>query len=229
MNKKADILLVEDDRNLGFVIKDNLELNGFAVTLCEDGEIGWAKFKEEKFQLCILDVMLPKKDGISLATEIRKINVSVPILFLTAKSLKEDKIAGFKAGGDDYIIKPFSIEELLLRIEVFLKRSSPATPLDFQSFQIGAICFDCENLSLENNGKIIHITQKEAEILKLLCVNKNKVLKREEILLKVWGNDDYFTGRSLDVFISKLRAYLKKEQEVEILNIHGVGFKMTYK
>ena len=226
MEKKARVLLVEDDRNLAFVIKDNLEINGFQVTHCLDGEAAFQQFSENNFDLCVFDVMLPKKDGITLASDIRKQNTIVPILFLTAKSMKDDRIAGFKAGGDDYITKPFSIEELLLRMEVFLKRSRVNNFSDTSRFSLGKVEFDADNLLLNINGDSINLTQKEAEILKMLCLHRNKVLKREEILKQVWGNDDYFTGRSLDVFITKLRKHLKREEGVEIVNVHGVGFKL---
>lgn len=228
---KARILLVEDDASLGFVIKDNLEINGLHVTLCADGDTAWETFRQSAFDLCILDVMLPKRDGFTLAQYIRQYNNLVPILFLTAKSMKEDKIAGFKSGGDDYITKPFSIEELLLRIEVFLKRSryagfKVASPT---IFEIGSYTFDYKNLLLSCGGGKKYLTQKEADILQLFCLNPHVTLKREEILNKVWGDDDYFMGRSLDVFITKLRKYLKADHTIEIINLHGVGFKLEVK
>ncbi|QHT67133.1 response regulator transcription factor [Rhodocytophaga rosea] len=228
---KAKILLVEDDASLGFVIKDNLEINGFHVTLCGDGEAAWQTFRQAAFDLCILDVMLPKRDGFTLAQYIRQYNTLVPIIFLTAKSMKEDKIAGFKTGGDDYITKPFSIEELLLRIEVFLKRSqytvSQAIPIPV--FSIGKYTFDYKNLLLSYGTEKRYLTQKEADILQLFCLNPDVTLKREDILNKVWGDDDYFMGRSLDVFITKLRKYLKADSNIEIVNLHGVGFKLEVK
>lgn len=221
---QAKILLTEDDPNLGFVIKDNLEQRGYAVTLCTNGEDGFNQFNQSHYDLCILDVMMPKKDGFTLAKQIRSQNQQVPILFVTAKSMQEDKIEGFKQGGDDYIVKPFSMEELCLRIEVFLRRSVPAQ--QNENFKLGNFQFDCTNFILQHGGGEKTLTQKEAEVLKLLCRNKDRVLKREEILNAVWGNDDYFLGRSMDVFISKLRKYLKDDPRVQIVNYHGVGFKL---
>jgi DNA-binding response OmpR family regulator len=218
------ILLVEDDPNLGFVIKDNLTVKGYSVFLCSNGEEGLATFSHSQFDLCILDVMMPKKDGFTLAQQIREKNQQIPILFVTAKSMLEDKIAGFKSGGDDYIIKPFSMEELILRIEVFLRRTSSQS--NEQHYELGTFNFDCHNFTLHHSSGEKTLTQKEAEVLKLLCENKDRVLKREEILKKVWGNDDYFLGRSMDVFISKLRKYLKEDPNVQIVNYHGVGFKL---
>jgi DNA-binding response OmpR family regulator len=221
----AKILLVEDDPSLGFVIKDNLLLKGFEVTLCENGAEGYHAFQDNPFDLCILDVMMPKQDGFSLAKAIREKNKQVPILFVTAKSMLEDKIAGFESGGDDYIVKPFSMEELLLRIGVFLRRSSPPNGRE-EVFSVGSFIFNFTNLTLQHaNGSKI-LTHKEAEVLRLLCENKNRVLKREEILKAVWGDDDYFLGRSMDVFISKLRKYLKDDPSVQIVNYHGVGFRL---
>lgn len=224
-NKK--ILLVEDDPSLGFVIKDNLSLRGYDVILCKDGEQGDQTFYQQHFHLCILDVMLPKKDGFSLARSIRQKNREVPIIFLTAKSMTEDKLAGFETGADDYITKPFSLEELVYRIEVFLRRSNQHEPLKADKiFQVGQFVFDPFNLTLKNGSSEKTLTQKEAEVLKLLFQNRDRVLKREEILKKVWGDDDYFMGRSMDVFISKLRKYLKEDPAIQIVNYHGVGFRL---
>jgi DNA-binding response OmpR family regulator len=220
----AKILLVEDDPALGFVIKDNLLQKGYDVTLCADGEQGQDSFSKQNFDLCIFDVMMPKKDGFSLAQSVREKNKQIPILFITAKSMLEDKVAGFHAGGDDYIVKPFSMEELYLRIEVFLRRSGVVDLTS--SFSVGDFTFDCQTLTLGHSTGQKTLTQKEAEVLRLLCVNKERVLKREEILTSVWGDDDYFMGRSLDVFISKLRKYLKEDPRVEIVNYHGVGFRL---
>lgn len=222
---KPKILLVEDDPSLGFVIKDNLLMKGYEATLCMDGESGEKVFSENHFDLCILDVMMPKKDGFSLAKSIRATNLQVPILFITAKSMLEDKINGFQVGGDDYIVKPFSMEELCLRIEVFLRRSKTDSSTE-QSFTLGEFTFDCHNYTLHHHTGLKTLTQKEAEVLKLLCQFKERVLKREEILKNVWGNDDYFMGRSMDVFISKLRKHLKEDPTVQIVNYHGVGFKL---
>ena len=229
MSQLHKILLVEDDPALGFVIKDNLEVNQFDVTWCKDGQEGLARFQRQNFDLCILDVMLPKKDGFTLAESIRKKNGRVPILFLTAKSMQQDKIQGFRTGADDYITKPFSIEELLMRIRVFLKWSQIPTSEEPQVFQVGDYSFDFDHLSLARNGEEKILTQKEADILKLFCQHRGEILKREEILVKVWGEDDYFLGRSMDVFISKLRKYLKLDERIEIINYHGVGFKLEVK
>jgi DNA-binding response OmpR family regulator len=220
------ILLVEDDPSLGFVIKDNLSMRGYDVTLCKDGLEGEKSFHSAFYNLCIFDIMLPKKDGFSLARSVRSRNASIPILFLTAKSMMEDKLEGFKSGADDYITKPFSLEELLCRIEVFLRRSPMQVSLDEKVVTLGQYRFDFSNLTLTNDASEKTLTQKEAEVLKLLYQNRDRVLKREEILKHVWGDDDYFMGRSMDVFISKLRKYLKEDTSVQIVNYHGVGFKL---
>jgi DNA-binding response OmpR family regulator len=220
------ILLVEDDPSLGFVIKDNLSLKGYDVTLCTDGEAAEHTFNTSAFQLCIFDVMLPKKDGFSLARHVRSRNKNIPILFLTAKAMMEDKLAGFQTGADDYITKPFSLEELLCRIEVFLRRSSEDLPLQLKKFHVGSYEFDYTTLTLKNPASEKTLTQKDAEVLQLLYYNRHRVLKREEILKEVWGDDDYFMGRSMDVFISKLRKYLKEDPAVQIVNYHGVGFRL---
>ena len=226
MSETKKILLVEDDPSLGFVIKDNLTIRGYDVTLCQDGVEGERIFNSTPFNLCIFDVMLPKKDGFSLARSVREKNVSIPILFLTAKSMTEDKLEGFHAGADDYITKPFSLEELLCRIEVFLKRGNVQSTHDEKIFSLGHYEFDFSNLLLKNSKTEKSLTQKEAEVLKLLYQNRERVLKREEILRLVWGDDDYFMGRSMDVFISKLRKYLKEDASIQIVNYHGVGFKL---
>ncbi|HNP07659.1 MAG TPA: response regulator transcription factor [Cyclobacteriaceae bacterium] len=218
------ILLVEDDPGLGFVIKDNLTHKQYDVTLCTDGEEAHQQFFNQSFDLCILDVMLPKKDGFSLAQSFRSKNQNIPILFVTAKGLIDDKIAGFKSGGDDYIVKPFSMEELFCRIEVFLRRTG--TQEDQLSFSMGSYQFDGKSVTLSHHKELKTLTQKEAGILKLLYNNKDRILKREEILQSIWGDDDYFMGRSLDVFISKLRKYLKHDPSIQIVNYHGVGFRL---
>ncbi|HET6544609.1 MAG TPA: response regulator transcription factor [Chryseolinea sp.] len=220
------ILLVEDDPSLGFVIKDNLTLKGYDVTLCKDGEEGERSFLNNSYNLCIFDVMLPKKDGFSLARSVRKKSATVPILFLTAKSMIEDKLEGFGTGADDYITKPFSLEELLCRIEVFLRRAPLISHIEQKIVFLGQYEFDFSNLTLKTRSAEKTLTQKEAEVLRLLYQNRERVLKREEILKQVWGDDDYFMGRSMDVFISKLRKYLKEDPSVQIVNYHGVGFKL---
>ncbi|MEQ9167228.1 MAG: response regulator transcription factor [Fulvivirga sp.] len=221
---KGKILMVEDDASLAFVIKDNLCLHKYEVVHCDNGQDALAAFSKEPFDLCLLDVMLPKMDGFALAENIRSNNNKVPILFLTAKAMQEDRLEGFKRGGDDYITKPFSMEELVFRIEVFLRRTGKE-PQAQTEYQIGNYTFNYEDLSLSYKSEKKHLTQKEAQILKFLCSNKNRVVKREEILIEVWGEDDYFLGRSLDVFISKLRKYLSKDERVNIFNRHGVGFE----
>jgi DNA-binding response OmpR family regulator len=224
------ILLVEDDPSLGFVIKDNLSIKGYEVTLCKDGEEGGTSFQNDSFNLCIFDVMLPKKDGFSLAREVREKNKNIPIIFLTAKAMMEDKLEGFQTGADDYITKPFSLDELYYRIEVFLRRSAEAKIDNTSSvFEIGEYTFDYSRLIIRRNKSEKSLTQKEAEVLKVLCNNRDRVLKREEILNQIWGDDDYFMGRSLDVFISKLRKYLKDDEAIHIVNYHGVGFRLEVK
>ena len=227
MNTKANILYVEDDSSLSFVIKDNLEENGYAVVHCTDGESAWQQFMKHTFDLCLLDVMLPKKDGFALATQIRKKNALIPIIMLTAKNMDEDKIHGFKTGVDDYITKPFNMQELLLRMEVFLKRTKIDASLFPSNVTIGSILFHYEELELQTLEGIVQLTQKEADLLKCFCLHVNQTLKREEILLSVWGKDDYFLGRSMDVFITKLRKKLQEDPAVQILNIRGYGFKLV--
>ncbi|HXP49386.1 MAG TPA: response regulator transcription factor [Bacteroidia bacterium] len=226
---KAKILYVEDDVNLGFVTTDNLKLKGFDTVYCKDGKTALEAYGKEKFDLCILDVMLPEIDGFTVARKIREKDKNIPIIFITAKTMKEDRITGFMTGADDYITKPFSIEELLLRMEVFLKRSKITENKNTLPvhFTIGNFHFDFENLFLEDKKKKNQLTLKEAELLRFFCMNQNKILKREEILKTLWGNDDYFIGRSLDVFISRLRKYLSGDKRINIENIHSVGFRMT--
>jgi DNA-binding response OmpR family regulator len=219
------ILYVEDDETLSFITKDHLELKGYEVRHHSDGIQALEDFKHGEFDLCVLDVMLPRMDGFTLATEIRKRDTDIPILFLTAKSLKDDRLEGLRLGGDDYITKPYSIEELILRIEVFLKRNKVHTETSSRQYQIGTFTFDHNNLKLVNGESITNLTQRESELLKFLAENANRVVKRSDILLKVWGEDDYFLGRSLDVFISRLRKYLKADDRISIENVHGVGFR----
>ncbi len=228
LKNSAKILLIEDDPNLGLILQENLELQGFEVDLCTDGEEGRTTFLQNKFDLCLLDVMLPKKDGFTLAGEIRKINQDIPIIFLTAKALKEDRIEGFKIGGDDYITKPFSMEELLLRIQAVLKRSRHSTVAENQKmFSIGDYEFDTEKQVLQIHHKKQKLTYKEAELLRLLCLHKNAILERELALKLIWGEDTFFNGRSMDVFITKLRKYLKEDSQLQIVNVHGKGFKLV--
>lgn len=225
--KRKRILLVEDDPSLGFVIRDNLLLKGYDVAIASDGKAGEEAFANNTFDLCILDVMLPRMDGFSLAKMIRSKNQHVPILFLTAKSMVEDKLVGFQSGGDDFITKPFSLDELVCRIEVFLRRTAlPSKEDDEAIYALGKYEFDPLRLTLKNHSSEKTLTQKEAEVLKLLYRNRDRVLKREEILRNIWGDDDYFMGRSMDVFISKLRKYLRDDPDVQIVNYHGVGFRL---
>jgi DNA-binding response OmpR family regulator len=226
MKSKAKILLVEDDANLGFVIADQLKTEGYHVVLCTDGISGQIRFTEEEFHLCIFDVMMPKKDGFTLAREIRLQNNDVPILFLSAKSMTEDKIAGFTSGGDDYLTKPFSFEELLLRIKSLLKRVHIQDEIEDKVIQIGSYAFDSENYVLSHPNFNKTLTKKEALVLKTLVKSVNSVIPRENILTAVWGQDDYFAGRSMDVFITKLRKYLSEDPRIAIQNIHGIGFKL---
>ena len=225
------ILLAEDDINLGFVIKDNLEMNGFEVLLCKDGEEFLKLFKNYNADLCVLDIMMPKLDGFSAAEQIRKTNTDIPIIFLTAKSLKEDKLKGLKLGADDYITKPFNIEELILKIKIFLKRSRITSQKDILKantpVKIGNYILDVPNqlLVIENHKQ--KLTLKEAELLQLFFEQPNNILKRDDILNQIWKNDNYFVGRSLDVFISRLRKYLKDDNRIKLVNIHSVGFKLT--
>lgn len=225
---KAHLFYVEDDESLSYVTRDNLEFNGYQVTYSEDGQKALDVIRSgQKFDLCILDVMLPEVDGFTLAEEIRRRDEQVPIIFLTAKGMKQDKIHGLSIGADDYMTKPFSIEELLLKIEIFLRRSKYTGPLKSNApVIIGNYRFDYRNLHLAFEGEEGEtLTQKEADLLKLLDENRNNVVKRSYILETIWGKDDYFLGRSLDVFISRLRKYLSRDERIKVENIHGVGFK----
>lgn len=223
------ILLAEDDENLGFVIKDNLEEAGYTVELYPNGIDALKAFNKNDFDICILDIMMPGKDGFDLAKDIRKKDSNIPIVFLTARSMKEDKIRGFRIGADDYITKPFSMEELVLRVQVIARRTAKQAPSGSNEnmFRLGIYVFNYKNLELEHDGETKQLTQKEADILYQLCLRKNEVLSREDAVQAVWGNYDYFAGRSMDVFITKLRKYLKKDPSIQIRNIHGVGFKLT--
>ena len=222
--KNAKLLYVEDDETLGFLTTDNLQREGYDIKHITNGQSALECIKSEQFDLCILDIMLPDVDGFAIAEKIRENDLQTPILFLSAKSMKEDRIKGLKLGADDYITKPFSIEELVLKIEVFLKRKSITGPDSRDKFQLASYSFDYRNLILENNEKQQKLTQREADLLRILVSDKNKIVKRSYILETLWGEDDYFMGRSLDVFISKLRKYLKEDSNISIENIHGVGF-----
>jgi len=226
-DSKAHLLYVEDDESLSFVTRDNLELHGYQVTYCEDGQKALDVIQStQRFDLCILDVMLPEVDGFTLAQEIRKRDEQVPIIFLSAKSMKQDKIHGLTLGADDYITKPFSIEELLLKIDIFLRRTRFMSAARTNTpVVIGDYTFDYKNLSLAHGDLAETLTQKEADLLRLLNENRNQVVKRSYILESIWGKDDYFLGRSLDVFISRMRKYLNQDDRIKVENIHGVGFK----
>jgi DNA-binding response OmpR family regulator len=226
MKPKARILLVEDDANLGFVISDQLKSEGYQVVLCTNGMDGHMRFSEDEFHLCIFDVMMPKKDGFTLAREIRTMNQEIPIIFLTAKAMTEDKIAGFNAGGDDYLTKPFSFDELSARVKALLKRVNIKDEPEEKVVQIGSYTFDTDNFTLKHPEFEKTLTKKEAMVLKILCKYKNAVVPRENILTAVWGQDDYFAGRSMDVFITKLRKYFSMDDKIAISNIHGIGFKL---
>jgi DNA-binding response OmpR family regulator len=225
MDKKR-ILYVEDDETLAFLTADNLEQH-FQVVHCNNGKEAFELFCKEDFDLCVLDIMLPEMDGFEIATEIRKRNQEVPIIFLSAKTMKEDRIKGLKLGADDYLIKPYSIEELILKIEIFLNRSQKSVEKTIKTYQFGSFDFEPENYQLKNKEKDITLTEREAALLQLFLDNPNTVLKREKILNALWGTDDYFMGRSLDVFISRLRKIIKEETNVRIENIPRVGFKLV--
>lgn len=229
--EKPKILYVEDDLDLSFVTKDNLEIKGFEIIYCKDGKEGWDEFCKKEFDLCILDVMLPEMDGFTLAKKIRETNEDIPIIFLSAKSLKEDRIEGLVVGGDDYITKPFSIQELALKIEIFLKRNKISSGKNNSKtiFQIGELNFNSQTHELTYKGSSKRLTSREAELLKYLCLNQDKVVKKEDILLHVWDSDSYFNSRSLDVFISRLRKYLHDDPSIQINNIHGIGFILSVK
>jgi DNA-binding response OmpR family regulator len=220
------ILYVEDDDALRFVTSDNLEQENFVVVQCKDGEEALDLFAKQNIDICIIDIMLPKIDGFNVASRIRELNSSVPILFLTAKSLKEDRIRGLKLGADDYIVKPFSIEELILKIKVFIKRSATVPAQLHNVFNLGSFIFDLHNQQLKGPDKVSKLTYREAMILGYFCRNLGQIVKRQDLLNEIWGDDDYFLGRSLDVFISRLRRRLSADSSVTIENIHNVGFRL---
>jgi DNA-binding response OmpR family regulator len=230
------ILLVEDDQNFGDVLRSYLEMHDYEVTLATDGEAGYQAFLKDEFDLCIFDVMMPKKDGFTLGREVREKNKEVPMIFLTAKALKEDVLEGFKIGADDYITKPFNSEELLYRVQAILKRSQKSSnPMEeVKEFEIGDYHFNYPLRILthidENDEKHKDkLSPKEAHLLRMFCMYKNDVLPRSEALTKIWGEDNYFTARSMDVFVTKLRKYLSKDDQLEIVNIHGNGFRLIDK
>jgi DNA-binding response OmpR family regulator len=229
MSEKIKLLYVEDDITLSFVTRDNLELYGYEIDYCEDGVEGYKMFTQKKYDLCIFDVMLPRMDGYELAMRVRKINKEIPIIFLTAKSRREDKIHGLRIGADDYITKPFSIEELVLKIEVFLRRTGMRSEnKELTGRQnLGQFIFDVDNNVLEGFDNKKRLTQREARLLAEFCKNTDTIIKRDDLLIKIWGDDHYFASRSLDVFISRLRKYLKNDPALKIENIHNVGYRLV--
>ncbi|MDC1385067.1 response regulator transcription factor [Crocinitomicaceae bacterium] len=229
MEKEISILLAEDDINLGHLLYTFLKSKGFKVTLAQNGKIAFEKFNADTFQFCIFDVMMPEMDGFTLAKEIREIDKKVPILFLTAKSMKEDKLEGFEIGADDYLTKPFAMEELLARITAILRRSEPEViNLDENHF-IGSIKYEPEIRLLHLKDEVKKLTTKENQLLKLLVKNQNEILDRQATLRAIWGDDNYFNGRSMDVYIAKLRKALREDDTIEIMNVHGKGFKLVVK
>lgn len=224
--EKVKILLCEDDENLGMLLNEYLQTKGFETELCLDGEAGYKAFTNNSYDFCILDIMMPKKDGFSLAQEIRKLNSNVPILFLTAKTLKEDVLEGFKIGGDDYVTKPFSMEELLYRIEAILRRICVKKSRITNEYKLGKFTFDTQKQLLIIDGKVTKLTTKECELLTLLAQNANNILERNYALKTIWVEDNYFNACSMDVYITKLRKLLKDDPNVEIINIHGKGYKL---
>ncbi len=228
-NHRPRILYVEDDLYLSYVTRDNLNLKGYDITFCKDGKEALETFRPGKFDLCILDVMLPEVDGFTLAKKIRKTDQHIPIIFLSAKSLKEDRIEGLLSGGDDYLTKPFSIEELILKIEVFLKRRKVTDKDDDANHivQVGEFTFDPATNELRSKIGSRRLTSREADLLRYLVQNMNKIAKKEDILHHVWDSDSYFNSRSLDVFISRLRKYLKNDSQIQLNNVHGIGFILS--
>lgn len=227
MEQKVKLLLAEDDENLGLLLREYLIAKGYDATLFPDGEAAFKGFMKDHFDICILDIMMPKKDGFTLARDIRMVNSEVPVIFLTAKNLKDDVIEGFKLGADDYITKPFSMEELIFRIEAILRRTAQDSQnLNQQIYKLGRYTFDTRKQTLTNGEDVVKLTTKESDLLKLLCQNANKVLERNFALKSIWIDDNYFNARSMDVYITKLRKHLKDEPTVEIINVHGKGYKL---
>ena len=226
MEENLKILLCEDDENLGMLLREYLQAKGFEAVLCPDGEVGYREFQKAKFDICVLDVMMPKKDGFALAQDIRQQNPEMPIIFLTAKVLKEDILEGFKIGADDYITKPFSMEELVLRIEAILRRVKGKKSRENTVYHIGRFTFDTQKQLLTIGEKQTKLTTKENELLALLCAHSNEILQRDYALKTIWIDDNYFNARSMDVYITKLRKHLKDDDQIEIINIHGRGYKL---
>ena len=226
MDEKLKILLCEDDENLGMLLREYLQAKGFATELCADGELGYKAFLKTKFDICVLDVMMPKKDGFTLAKEIRNSNQDIPIIFLTAKTLKEDILEGFKIGADDYITKPFSMEELVFRIEAIIRRTKGKKNKESTVYRIGQFTFDTQKQLICLGDEQRKLTTKENELLALLCSHANEILQRDFALKTIWIDDNYFNARSMDVYITKLRKHLKDDPQIEIINIPGKGYKL---
>ena len=226
MEENLKILLCEDDENLGMLLREYLQAKGYEAVLCPDGEAGYREFQKTKFDICVLDVMMPKKDGFSLAQDIRQQNAELPIIFLTAKTLKADILEGFKIGADDYITKPFSMEELVMRIEAILRRVKGKKTRENTIYHIGRFTFDTQKQLLSIGDKQTKLTTKENELLALLCAHANEILQRDYALKTIWIDDNYFNARSMDVYITKLRKHLKDDDQIEIINIHGRGYKL---
>ena len=226
MGEKLSILLCEDDENLGMLLREYLNAKGYNAELCPDGEAGYKAFLKNKYDLCVLDVMMPKKDGFTLAQEIRQTNSDIPIIFLTAKTLKEDVLEGFKIGADYYLTKPFSMEELTFRIEAILRRVRGKKNKESSVYKIGNFTFDTQKQILTINGQQTKLTTKESELLALLCAHANEILQRDFALKTIWIDDNYFNARSMDVYITKLRKHLREDSSIEIINIHGKGYKL---
>lgn len=225
---KAKLLVVEDDPNLGDILQEYLTMKGYDTTLCRDGEEGWAKFKKDVFNLCILDIMMPKKDGFTLGKEIKKVEEDLPIIYLTAKNLKDDVIEGLKIGADDYITKPFSMEELLLRISAILRRTQKNEEVStLKQYQFGDFTLHYDQQILESPQGKHKLTSKENELIRLLASELNKNVSRSQALKQIWGDDSYFNARSMDVYLSKVRKLLKEDPKVQIITLHGEGFKMV--
>lgn len=226
MEERLNLFLCEDDENLGMLLREYLQAKGFDTDLYPDGEAGYRGFIREKYDLCVIDVMMPKKDGISLVKDIRGLNSDIPIIFLTAKNMKDDILDGFKAGADDYITKPFSMEELVLRIEAIFRRVKGKKVKDQQVYHFGDMTFDTQKQILTIGDVNSKLTTKESELLGLLCAHANEILERNHALKQIWVDDNYFNARSMDVYITKLRKLLKPAQDIEIINIHGKGYKL---
>ena len=227
MDEKKKILLCEDDENLGMLLREYLNAKGFDTTLCADGEAGYQAFIDNKFDLCVFDVMMPRKDGFTLAKEVKQVNKDIPVIFLTARNMKEDVYLGFELGADDYLTKPFNMEELTYRIEAVMRRSMKLKNKARTTYALGSFIFDTQKQTLTREDNVIKLTTKECELLSLLCVNIGEILQRDYALKTIWEDDNYFNARSMDVYITKLRKHLKDDPTVEIINVHGKGYKLV--